>query len=94
MSFKMYRSRFSAGPVSGEPHRWVTHHPCASCILYHLLGKQLKIGCGGLNYREMVKTSPDWKEGKLRGQSCLPISLTFSSSHIYSDSLTGMCWGF
>lgn len=82
VSLKMSWSRFFAGPLSGDPHTWVTHHPCASHMLQHLLGKQLKIVCGGLDCREMVKMSPDRKEGKLGGRSCLPISLTFSSSHI------------
>lgn len=30
---KMSWSRFFAGPLSGDPHTWVTHHPCASHML-------------------------------------------------------------
>lgn len=33
VSLKMPWTRFFAGPLSGDPYRWVTHHPCASRML-------------------------------------------------------------
>lgn len=33
VSLKMSWTRFFAVPLSGDPYRWVTHHPCASHML-------------------------------------------------------------